>query len=288
MSTISPIIDLTDQPVVESIDDSKTLQTGASLFLQHGFLVIKNAFERDFILKAHDHFLSSYADLFGDTSREATLKVGDKRIMIPVHLEGVFHSPDYYANPKVMPLLRYLLGDDLILNSLGSVVSLPGSDDQHVHRDHPNIYNSWRGYRWSEKQTRISMPPYAVTMGIPLVDLNEQTGNTRYWPGTHLSAVEPEDLPTNSGVDLYTQIGACILFDYRIIHAGVANKSSAVRPLLYNVYAQPWFRDSKNYRTLDALPVTKAQIQSVPASLQPLFDWVLSAKERAELADGPP
>jgi hypothetical protein len=37
------------------------------------------------------------------------------------------------------------------------------------------------------------------------------------------------------------------VFDYRLLHAGRANHSAADRPVLYYVYAKPWFVDPHNF-----------------------------------------
>jgi ectoine hydroxylase-related dioxygenase (phytanoyl-CoA dioxygenase family) len=68
---------------------------------------------------------------------------------------------------------------------------------------------------------------------------------------------EPEDstrlFPQGStcGSGTYAQpelaAGDAILFDYRLWHAGGANRTEERRPILYHIYARPWFDDTFNF-----------------------------------------
>ena len=282
MQKTLPTIDVANQPLVQHIKDSLELQKGARGFLEQGVLIVKNVFTPEYIQRAHADFVEEYREYFEDKTFEDALNVGHKRTMISLLLKGEFNTPDFYANAKVLPLLRFLLGNDLILNSLGAVVSLPGSKDQHVHRDHVNIYGtecgSHTGLNWVHKA-----PPYGITMGVPLVDITKETGNTRFWPGSHHNLMLANKVNPADGVDFTSQMGTCILFDYRIIHGGIANNSGAIRPLLYNVYARSWFRDTRNYRKQDPLVVTPEQIAGVPKQFRHMFDWTLDAATRNRL-----
>jgi hypothetical protein len=44
------------------------------------------------------------------------------------------------------------------------------------------------------------------------------------------------------------------MFDYRILHRGLANDSPDPRPIAYFTYARPWFRDATNYPDTSILP----------------------------------
>ena len=46
---------------------------------------------------------------------------------------------------------------------------------------------------------------------------------------------------------LDAKAGDALLFDYRLFHHGGANRSAAVRPILYLVYARSWFEDTHNF-----------------------------------------
>ncbi|MCZ6848916.1 MAG: phytanoyl-CoA dioxygenase family protein [Alphaproteobacteria bacterium] len=272
--TAVPSIDVKSMELPVTVRNSAILQEGVELFLQHGCLVIENAFDPEFIRKLHDEFTNSFKDYFADKIYDDALDVGDKRTLVTIKLEGSFNSSDYYAPAKVFPLLEFLLSKNLILAALGCVISLPGSKDQHRHRDYGNIYHP--SFNYPDVEAFIAKaPPYAITLGIPLVPITELTGNTRFWPGTHLTKVRKNDPNLGPGVDFVADLGSCYLFDYRLLHGGVANKSDVPRPLLYSIYTCPWFRDPVNYSKQQPIDITEEQLSKLPIKYQKMFSWVL-------------
>jgi len=275
-------IDVGTVAIVDHINDSEVLRLGAKHILEQGYLIVRNAFDVEFIQQAHREYLAEYEDYFVEKLFADAMTVGDKRTMITLNFKGVFSSSQLYANPKLLPLIKYLLGSNYIINSLGSVVSLPSAKDQHIHRDNPIIYlsetTSEKDFSWVR-----NAPPYAITIGIPLVPLTPLTGNTRFWPGTHFSTSNaiPED--PGPGVDYTADLGTCVLFDYRILHAGIANNSDQIRPLLYNVYSCAWFRDVFNYSLQNSLHITEENIREIPKIYRHLFEWVLDAEATKRL-----
>ncbi|MGI9325748.1 MAG: phytanoyl-CoA dioxygenase family protein, partial [Pseudomonadales bacterium] len=180
-----PEVDFAIESKGELSLESPIIKKSAFLFLKYGFLSIRNAFDLSLIRNLREFYLQKYGSYFEDKDYPDALRVGERRTMISLSLEGPFNDPQFYAAPGLFPLLQLILGSDLVINSLGSVVSLPGAADQHVHRDHPNIYAASQDHQldlsWIEKA-----PPYAVTLAVPLIALTKATGGTRFWPGTHL------------------------------------------------------------------------------------------------------
>lgn len=278
-----PSIDLLGATPCQSIDSSSLLREGAKLFLDHGCLLIKNAFEPEFIQKLFGEYIESYKEYFTDSVFENALTVGDKRTMISVQIKGSFNSKEYYANQHIYPLIKFLLNNDFVLGSSGSVVSLPGSKDQHIHRDHPNIYHTHNFYSTNVSVLGLS-PPYAITVVIPLVPINELTGSTRLWLDTHLSSVFASDVVIEDGVDYVADLGSCLLMDYRLVHAGRANNSGGIRPIIYNVYNRPWFRDYRNYKKQLPLIISNDQYDIVPDGFKHLFDWCVENDRGASIS----
>jgi ectoine hydroxylase-related dioxygenase (phytanoyl-CoA dioxygenase family) len=269
-----PTIDVKSIQLPATIQNSAILQEGAELFLQHGCLVIKNAFEPDYIRKLHDEFTHSFKEYFSDEIYDNALDIGDKRTMVTISLKGSFNSDSYYAPPKFFPLLEFLLTKNLIVSAMGCVISLPGSKDQHRHRDYINIYDP--GFNYPGVEDFISRgPPYAITVGIPLVRIDELNGNTRFWPGSHLKIRRINDPEIGPGVDFVADLGSCYLFDYRILHKGVGNKSDWPRPLLYNIYTRPWFSDTKNYARQAPIHIAEEEFDRLPIRDQKMFSWAL-------------
>jgi len=269
-----PTIDVASIEPPVTIEDSELLQRGTHLFVKHGCLLIKNVFDASFVRELHAQFTGSFRDYFVDKIFDDAHVIDDKRIMVTLSLEGLFSTRDFYAPPKIFPILEFLLTKLMIVSGMGCVIALPGSKEMRMHRDYFNIYDP--GFHFPGFETFVANgPPYAISLGIPLVPITRLTGSTRFWPGTHLGLTRPNDPSLGPGVDFETELGSCYLFDYRVLHGSVANTSDEVRPLLYNVYSRPWFRDPKNYPKQSPIDITEDQLFRLPMEDQKLFSWAL-------------
>jgi hypothetical protein len=74
--------------------------------------------------------------------------------------------------------------------------------------------------------------------------------------------------------DPVADVGDCLLVDYRLLHMGMANRSDNVRPILYNIYQRPWFRDSKNYAKQEPILISDDEYAKIPAQHRRLFSWL--------------
>ncbi len=139
---------------------------------------------------------------------------------------------------------------------------------QHIHRDHPALF---------AEAGRLSdiLPPYALTVVVPLVDLDEETGTTALWEGSHRAT--PTGHEENGGAQSallveaslpWSKLGDCYFMDYRLLHAGTANNSSRPRPILYLVYSRIWFQDRKNFKKQAPLQMSQAEYERIPEDLR--------------------
>jgi hypothetical protein len=186
------------------------------------------------------------------------LRVGDERVMLSVKLQGPFLDPQVYANPILLTLLSHLLGPDLVIDSYTCVIAMPGAGEQSLHNDHPALFPV-------RPAVEADLPPYAITVVIPLIDLTPETGTTRLFPGTHSGVEESNpELP-------YVGRGDSFLFDYRLRHQGTANNSATARPVLYVSYARPWFTDVVNFKRQPRINIDRDGVRKIPAEHWPLF-----------------
>jgi ectoine hydroxylase-related dioxygenase (phytanoyl-CoA dioxygenase family) len=141
---------------------------------------------------------------------------------------------------------------------------------QHVHRDHSHLYER-------EKVGR-DMPAHAINLAIPLVDVDLEMGSTSFWPGSHRWE---RDAPRDDDemVEPELRTGDCMIIDYRTMHAGMPNRSTRVRPVLYIVYARPWFFDEKNFTNRHPLDLPEGEYTKLAPDLQKL----MSRSARARL-----
>jgi len=163
------------------------------------------------------------------------------------------YNLDFIKKPPWEALVRALLGIDCILVYAGCMLSIPGSVVQPWHSD---------GEHLSESQ---HLPPHCLNIFIPLIDLTMQNGPTQFIPTSHINFDTK-----NSSVVITAKAGQCILFDYRLRHRGLANKSNKPRPLLYLTYAVPSFAQDENF--------SKERYKSLP----PLLETRQHNRNRAE------
>jgi Phytanoyl-CoA dioxygenase (PhyH) len=263
-TTVMPTIDVGRYRTVSS----QIVRNAARLFVDQGSVLIRGAFSTSHVRRLHRAFVDSYHAYFRDREFPDALQVGRRRTMITVDLRGPFNSARLYANPAILPVLETLLGHDLVLGSLGAIVSLPGAADQHVHRDYPHILEALE----RDGRDRPVLPPYAVTLFVPLLGIDTTIGTIRLWPRSQTRPLSTtRDLP---GVDPIAAPGDCLLMDYRLLHHGTANRSDTVRPVLYLIYQRPWFRDALNYEKQQPLRMSEKEYSRVSPRLRRLFDWL--------------
>src|SRR5215813_3448349 len=125
-----PAIRLSDNELSSNVADSATRLLARQLLASRGVVVIENALRPEFILSLKRQFVAGNAKQLNDPGAYETLKVGDKRILVPVEIAGAFNTPKLYANPFLFPLMQDTLGTDCVLASFGVVTALPGAEDQ--------------------------------------------------------------------------------------------------------------------------------------------------------------
>lgn len=257
-----PTLRFTAEEIESDLIRPETLVKAVDLFKDNGFLYIENAFSPAFIKTLYAGYASRYKRYFRDRNYADAHEVAPLRYQVTVKIEPPFNSPRLYANPLMLPILQQLLGETCTLDGVGSMISLPGSREQLNHRDLPGLFQ--------EDELNENIPSYAITYYVPLIDLTEHTGTTRMWPGTH--RVWDDELSKRMpSVDPLMPIGGSYLMDYRLRHAGLANRSDLVRPLMYLVYKRPWWSDWLNYKKQYGLEISDKEYQGVPEAYRGLF-----------------
>lgn len=242
-------------------------------FRVHGALQLDNCFDRQLIARLNEAFVEDYALRDRAVVERACLKVGHERYMFSLRLEPPFTDPALYANPRILPIVRDLLGADCVIQSLGAVCAYPGAPQQHVHRDHPPLFAEAGGLN-------ALLPPYSLHVVVPLIDLDESTGTTALWEGSHRhkssreeTRFSTEQMERLEGAVLpWPKAGDCYLMDFRLRHAGTANVSARPRTIVYVVYSRRWFQDRKNYDVQRPLEITREEYERIPGEYLPLFE----------------
>ncbi|GAB5470582.1 MAG: hypothetical protein Kilf2KO_36120 [Rhodospirillales bacterium] len=235
----------------------------ASLFDTHGVLLIEGAIPQATLEACLAH-------LPGPS--EAALTVGDKRTMRSLDFAAPFSDAALLLSPFVAPLLQRLLGRDLILGSMTAVTSEVGAEEQRLHRDHHALY---------PELPVQDLPPFAITMLVPLFTVSEAAGPTRVVKGSHRHPPEStEALPRQQRV---FPAGACLLMNYLLDHQGMANHSQQARPMLSYVFQRAWFRDAMNFKKQAPLQLSRADLASLAQPLRPLVAWAVQSDSRSRV-----
>jgi Ser/Thr protein kinase RdoA (MazF antagonist) len=133
---------------------------------------------------------------------------------------------------------------------------------KHIHRDHPALFEN--------EALSLTLPSFAITAVVPLIDLTLETGSTRLWKGSHrASRSENQDMKDSYVPFLPT--GSCYLMDYQLLHGGTPNVSQQVRPIIYMIYYRSWFQETVNYEKQSRLSITAQEYQKIPRQYQFLF-----------------
>ena len=195
--------------------------------------------------------------------------------MIATEIKGKLNDPVLYANDRLMPVLQDLLGNGFVVSSFGSVIAFPGAQSQPVHFDYPPLFES--------EATCATLPPHAITLVVPLVDLTETTGSTSLWLKSHTSAgarLKLQELvesgSSEGAVFPLAKMGDAYLMDFRLIHSGMPNNSSIARPILYIVYSRPWFNESMNFAEQPRINLSRKQYRKIPKAWRHLFESALA------------
>jgi ectoine hydroxylase-related dioxygenase (phytanoyl-CoA dioxygenase family) len=146
--------------------------------------------------------------------------------------------------PIVPQLLQESSFDQLQLCHVSLLVATPGATEQAWHADGCHVSVSKH------------LPCHVLNVFIPLIDISPDLGPTVLRPGTHVHTrnLAPLMLLAKARKTLRSPVAPCskagdaLIFDYRILHRGSANRDPEVhRPILVLTFAKTWFVDVCNF-----------------------------------------
>jgi hypothetical protein len=237
-----------------------TLDKAAHCVRTEGCLILEDIVNPALVIEARDTFVRRYDRYLDGRNHDDALEVGDRRQMITLDLEPPFDQRELVANSWLCPVLSAAFEGDFVLGAYGVVCSLPAAPRQHIHQDGGDLF--------PQAALNRMLPTAAITVAIPLLEMNEIHGTTALWPGSHhvdtLGSAEVGEEPL-------VREGSCVIWDYRLRHAGTPNRSPVPRPLLYMTYCRPWFVDHKNYRQQVPVRAPKGFLTGLPDDLRGLL-----------------
>lgn len=266
------------QPDQGPLAQQAWLQDAAACVRRHGGIVIRDAIPRVAVAavlndfkKRHDVHMAP-----GQKKLYRTFQSDPLRAQVPIAIAGPVADPAFFAPPAVMALAHELMGEDLIVGEMGVVISHGGAGPQETHRDSAFLFGGL--------DLEIDLPPFSMTLLIPLVDVTLEMGPTEFWPGSHrirdLAAITAAP-PARTALSA----GSAVFLDSRTVHRGGANLSGPVRPSVYFSFHRRWYVENPGYEDKPQVRVTPAMLQRLPEAYRPLFSWALHLNRTDSLSE---
>jgi ectoine hydroxylase-related dioxygenase (phytanoyl-CoA dioxygenase family) len=138
------------------------------------------------------------------------------------------------AHPNLLPVLRGVLGEDMLLSTMGSAVIAPGERAQPIHRD-DELYG-------------IAMPHKNLVCNTmwALTDFTEEIGATRVVPNTHKLIESADPRKTYPSVPAVMPKGSVCFVVGTCYHGGGANTTDQRRWALTINYCAGAMRQQEN------------------------------------------
>lgn len=138
-------------------------------------------------------------------------------------------------NPRLLPLMRRMLGEDCKLDSINGLAMRPYGGGQILHMDAPQ-----------------STPGTCVWINTLhcLDDFDAGNGATRLVPRSHLTArarAEPASDQESAAITVTAPAGSVIAYDGALLHAGSPNGTAAPRRALHLLYRRAWAQPVWDY-----------------------------------------
>lgn len=123
----------------------------------------------------------------------------------------------------------------------GGDYSVPGAKIQPLHSDIAEFLHDPTG-----QITFMDVPTPFIVINFLMVDFSVENGAIRFVPCTHRHRVRPPQLNQEPewmrNSQLCAPAGTAVIRDVRCWHAGTANNSDEIRPMVSTGYYAPWFR----------------------------------------------
>jgi ectoine hydroxylase-related dioxygenase (phytanoyl-CoA dioxygenase family) len=213
-------------------------------FEAQGYLVVPDALDRE-ELRA----VRAAADRAEAEWREDTDKPGVRRHDLHQVQSPMEYAPILYRmleHPRVFPVVRELLGEDIMMLD----------NDYFLSPPHSKIHLGWH---YDENFPGIYHPRSCLMIKVFYVldDIPENGGGTVILPGSHrwpykpINTEVPEDMPASVRMNL--PAGSAYLMAGRTYHSVGNNLSEKFRRLLIYTYGHKWMKVWNTYEPSEAL-----------------------------------
>ncbi len=216
---------------------ARDTEQAASALREDGVVLVEGLWPRETISQAHTLIAQQHPEFGNGELPLDKIDSGKGRFIAPVRISREMCDLGLAGHPGLEALLGMILGPGFVHEAFGLKMARAGCPEQHLHRDTDPLF----------PETGIDrlLPPTVLTIAIPLVDIGQDNGPTAFAIGSHRN--EPgEDM---SLVSCEVPMGSALIWDFRVVHRGCANRSTHDRPMLYYTTTRPFWFDHKNFRS---------------------------------------
>lgn len=213
------------------VDRAAAIAEAIAILRREGVVVLENLVDPDLLTRCREQIVARHPG-WDKPDRAQHLGSYPGRHTAHLTIDGVLAEPAVFAAPALREIDNAILGPDNVLESFGLLVSVPGAPDQGRHFD---------GLLFEETNLDPLLPAVALSVAIPLVELDEVSGTTAFWRGSHRRPYPggPPDFAPQ------VPVGSALVWDFRVIHSGRGNRGDAPRPILFAVHSRDWWMEPK-------------------------------------------
>jgi ectoine hydroxylase-related dioxygenase (phytanoyl-CoA dioxygenase family) len=210
-------------------------------FLEDGYLIVPNALTPEELAPIRQAARAAEARWRADLSLPGVRRSDLEQVLgIMEHDPALF---DLIEQPRIFPLVRELLGPDVMMLDHDYFMTPPGAEIPY-------------GWHFDFNMPAVDHPRSLLMVKVfyVLEDVPEDGGATLVLPGSHRTPPEaempnaevPEDLPR--AVKMALPAGSAYLITGRTYHSAGNNRSDRYRHLLIYTYGHKWMRMWEEYR----------------------------------------
>ncbi len=212
-------------------------QAAAAALRSDGVVAIERLWSQDAIDRLHEAVVAQHPEFTDQASLQDYLGDKNERFIAPVTMTAAVRATGVLECAALEAVCETMLGDGFVYEAFGMLWVDPGAPAQDPHRD--------GGMLFPESGIDKILPPTAITVAIPLVDVDLAWAPTGVAPGSH--RLEPGS-STAELVPIELVRGSAAIWDFRALHAGLANRTDRPRPALYFTVCRPYWVDHLNFR----------------------------------------
>lgn len=194
--------------------------------LEQGYTVIPNVLDAAQLATARtalDHIFLAEADI--GLKRNWHNNIYKVAYMLPQK------HPCFRAmamNPRLLPMIQRVLGDDCNLSNINGLAMTPGGDFQKLHMD--------------AFQSTPGLCVYINALHC-LDDFTLANGATRLVPGSHMQIWKNGNIPPeieSQAVSMTASAGSVIAYNGALLHAGSRNTTASPRRAVHLYFHRSW------------------------------------------------